>query len=241
MSTANVLALVQDAATDLSLKAPTEVIANTTSNEVIKLRRHLIRTIRFLAGAHDWQILRREQTFTTVAAAAQTDTPLPSDFLRFIEGSIWNRASRTRVNGPLTPAEWQARQASVTTSAFDEFMIRQDTFLIDPVPPASETIAYEYVTKNIGTDSAGTTERSAFTLDTDLPYFDEELLILGLVWRYRKAEGQDYAEEYRDFQLRLVDMIKMDGGRRTLVMSGNQRQAFVPEPPITPDTLTGLS
>ena len=44
-------------------------------------------------------------------------------------------------------------------------------------------------------------------------------MILGTVWRYRKAEGLDYSEEFREYQLRRANMIKMDGSRRVLDMN----------------------
>jgi hypothetical protein len=57
-----------------------------------------------------------------------------------------------------------------------------------------------------------------------------------VVWRYRKAEGQDYSEEFREFELRLNDLIKMDGGRRMIDMGGGSHDR-IPVPPRVPDTL----
>lgn len=239
MSASSVLELVQAATDELSLEQPSTVIGNTDSNAAQKLLRHLTRAVRSLAGRHDWQILRREKTFTTVAAAAQTDTPIPTDLLRMVERSVWNRTTTWRVQGPLTPEEYQARLAQTNTGIFDSFIIRNNTFLIHPTPSAGETIAYEYITNYVGTDSAGSTERATFSADTDLPYFDDELLILHLVWRYRKAEGQDYSEEFREAEMRFHDIVKMDGSRRRLDMSGD-KVSFEPKAPFVPDTLIGL-
>ena len=240
MSTLSVLELVQAATDELSLSQPTTAIGNTNSNEAQKLLRHLTRAIKVMARRFDWQNLRREHTFTTLATASQGSLAIPSDFLRMVERSVWNRTTTFRVQGPLTPEEYQARLAAVAGGVTDSFILRQNTFLLSPTPASGETIAYEYISKNVGTDTAGTTELSTFTLDTDLPYLDEELLILHLVWRYRKAEGQDYSEEFREAELMFQDMLKMDGSRRRLDMSGD-RHSFEPKAPRTPDTLLGVS
>ena len=44
------------------------------------------------------------------------------------------------------------------------------------------------------------TDKAAFTIDTDLSRLSEELLTLDLVWRWKKAKGLDYAEDLADFE-----------------------------------------
>lgn len=232
-----ILALAQDAATELSLSAPGTLFGDSVTDEGTKLLRHLTRTCRSLAARYDWQKLRREHTFTTVATEAQTSaTPIPTDFGRFIEGTIWNRTTTWAIEGPLSPDQYQAEKAANVTRVQPAFMIRNGIWLFTPTPSAGETIAYEYMTKAIGTDTLLATARTAFTDDTDETYFDDELIVLGTVWRYRKAEGFDYAEDYREFELHLYNAFKMDGGRQKLVM-GDSGSGTVPLPPRTPDRL----
>lgn len=216
----SVLSLCQDAAIDLSLVSPTTIDTTLGDPTTNKLVRQLHRTCRSLAGRYDWQRLRREKTYTSSAAAAQS-TALASDFLRFIPNTYYNRSLNRRVCGPVTPAEWQNIQASVASPALEHFIQRGNSILFTPTPPGSETMAYEYITKYIGTDSTGATERETFSTDDDLTYFDDELVILGIVWRFRKAEGLDYSEEFREYEMRLADMIKQDGGRRIIDMGGS--------------------
>jgi hypothetical protein len=214
-----VLVLVQNAADELSLARPSDISDTTDDNTAQKLVRHLTRTCKQLSAEYDWTRLRREKTFTTTAAAEQASA-IPADFQRFVEDTIWNRTSRTKVLGPLSPSDWQARQAVLVNGPFSNFIIRGTSMLFTPTPSAGWTIAYEYITKYIGVATNGTTELEEFTNDLDTTYFDDELLILGIVWRYRKAEGLDYSEEFREYQLRRANLIKMDGGRRPLDMSG---------------------
>lgn len=224
--TLSILEICQDAALELSLVSPTAVAGDVNDDTAEKLLRHLTRCCKQVAGRHDWQILRREHTFTTVDDPEQTGA-LASDYLRMIPLSMWNRTRNRKVQGPITPAEWQAYQAMVTSGIFDQFMIRGSSVMFTPTPSPGQTIAYEYITNAIGTDSTGVTQKTRFSADTDIPYFDDELLTLGLVWRYRKSEGLDYAEEFRDFELRMAELLKMDGGRRVLDMN-NERLERVP-------------
>lgn len=230
------LELCQQAADELSVTRPSGINPDSVDPTAQKLRRHLIRTCRQLSGRHDWQVLRREATFTTSGVAAQTDA-IPSDFLRFVPGTMFNRTRRTRVLGPLTPEEWQRIQATVYTSVYDQFVQRGNSILLAGTLGADQTIAYEYITKAIGLDADGNAIET-FTADGDTAYFDDELVILGLVWRYLKAERRDYSEEYREFELRLADVIKMDGGRRRLDMGSD---VLSDVPPASGDIIIDLT
>lgn len=213
------LDLVKFSADELSLARPSDISDTSDDNTAQKLVRHMTRTCRQLSAEYDWTRLRKEKTLTTMAAEDQTGA-VPVDFQRFVPGTMWNRTTRVKVNGPLSPDDWQARKAVLVTGAFTNFIQRGASFLLTPVPSAGQTIAYEYITKYIGINAAGTTELNEFIADTDTAYFDDELLILGTVWRYRKAEGLDYSEEFREYGMRRANMIKMDGGRRVVDMNG---------------------
>ncbi len=227
---ASVLSLMQDAAIEVKLKAPSAIIGITTPDETL-LARALVKTCTQLQ-AHDWQKLTREKTFTTVAAETQTDTPLPTDFLRFVSNTIFNRTKRLPLGGPLSPQEWQGIKATAQTSSYDYFRLRGGSWLMSPLPSAGDTIAYEYITKNMGTDSTGVTERATFTVDTDLTYFDDELMILGICMNVLDIDGNDYAERSMQFQARLSKMLVEDQGSRIIAARPVNK---IPRAPIVPD------
>lgn len=232
----SILQIAKNAADELAINRPTTLIGASEGDDTpAKLYRQLVKTVKHLHATYDWQVLYREKTFTTIAAAAQTGA-IPTDFLRFVPETLYNRTRRYKLQGPLTADEWQAHQALLSTQVYMAYRIRGNSFLLVPTPPAGETIAYEYITNTIGTSSDGSTERTDFADDADVTYFDGELVTLGTVWRYRQAEGNDYAEPFRDYQLMLADRIKMDGGRRRLDMSTGSVDR-VPVPPRAPDTL----
>lgn len=216
---ATILSIAQDAAIEISLSEPNTLFGSDAPSGGKKLARHITRTCRQLAQRYDWSFLRKEQTFTTVAAEIQTNA-LPSDFLRFVTETTWNRTTRREVEGPLTPQDYQSEKARVNGGIRDQFIIRGTDFLIYPTPSAGDTIAYEYIKNTIGADS-GSTELTEFTADTDTTLFDDELVMLGAVWRYKKSDGLDYSEEFREYEARLLNIGSKDGGNRRVSMSGD--------------------
>lgn len=233
-----VLQVCRDAADELSLAQPSTVVGNSSDNTAQKLLRHLNATIKGLGRRHDWANLKREYTFSTADATESYD--LPPMFLRLVPDTVWNRTRRFRFSGPLSADHWQAYKASVTTQAFQSFRFRGagtttlPKMLIAPIPTAIETVAFEYVSKAVGIASGA--EIATFTLDTNTFLFDHELLILGVVWRYKKSEGQDYSEEFRAFEMAIADAIKMDEGGGIIVADARPTDR-TPTPARVPDTL----
>lgn len=188
-----------------------------------------------LSSRHPWQSLTKEKTFTTVAAAAQTSS-IATDFLYMIPESMFNRDTMRRINGPISPAEWQEVQATVTTFVNPVFRIQEDTIKIYPTPTADQTVAYEYVSKN-WVNAA--TDASEITADSNTFFLDERLLILGLVWRFKAAHGMDAAADRQAYEVRVRDAIIRDGSRQRLSSDPGVYDR-VPRAPVMPETLTGL-
>ena len=115
-------------------------------------------------------------------------------------------------------------KAVVTTGPRYQFRIRGGHLLINPVPTASLNWFFEYISKNwiLGID--GTTYKQFFTLDTDTILLPEDLVLMGLRWRWKKEKGLDYAEDFRTYELQVKDAVGRDGGKRTLRMDRGRTQ-----------------
>jgi hypothetical protein len=86
---------------------------------------------------------------------------------------------------------------------------------VTPVPTAGDSYAFEYVSKN-WCQSVASVEQSAWTADSDTGILEEELMTLGVVWRFKAGQGFDYAEEFRNYELMVTQAAARDGGKRTL-------------------------
>jgi hypothetical protein len=228
------LTIVTGACDRLNLPVPTTVMTNNT--ETIRvLRGYAQEEGKELSRRAPWQKLTKEHTFTTIASADQGTSSVPSDLGWIKPDTVFNRTRRRKVVGPLDDQQWQQIQASLTTMVDPGFRIRGGTMLITPTPPAGETVAYEYVSDQ-WCESSGGTDQSAWAGDTDVALLDEELFTLGLIWRFRKAKGLSYDEDFLTYEKAINERMLKDGVRPRLT-SDATRMDRVPYPPRVPDTL----
>lgn len=133
-----------------------------------------------------WQDLRKEQTFTAVAGAAQANI-LPDDFDRFVPETFWNRTDIELITGPVSATEWQSLKAN-SYAGTRKYILRGGAVSIIPDMDGGETLAFEYVSNEWCQDSGGTGQ-TYFQGDTDTGVLDEELLTLALIYEYLDSEG----------------------------------------------------
>ena len=218
----------------MGLSSPATVISNTdeTSQRLLALANQAGREI---SRMHQWKVLTKEKTFTTVAAVVQTDTPIPADFDRFINGTWFNRSKYRRIVGPLTAEEWQIQVSLTASTMIDAFRVRGSSFLLTPTPTAGETIAYEYISKYwVDNDGDDAGDQVAFLADDDTSVLDETMITNDCIWRYRKSAGLNYAEDFRTAQMMIAGRVAADGGQRTLDL-GRRRLGDNPRIPYVQD------
>jgi hypothetical protein len=224
------LSIVRNASDRLGLTRPSAVAASTDQS-VLTLLGLAQEEGKTLAGRHTWQVLQTEHTFPTVNGTESY--ALPSGFDQIIKDTVFNRTRRRRMVGDLSPSQWQETQASLVTMVNPAFRIRGNLFLISPTPNSAETVAYEYISKNWCQGAAG---QSAWVADTDTGILDEELMTLGIVWRFKATKGLDYAEAMSNYEIEVAKAIFKDGARVTIDTSCTERDR-VPHAPTVPETL----
>jgi hypothetical protein len=218
----SLLSIVTNVSERLSLPKPS-VVAASSDRQVIQLMALANEEGMSLARRHPWQALMEEETFTTVATPAQ-GAALPADLDRFVPNSFFNRSTRRPMTGPITPRQWQWIQAQpVYSTAYLAFRERTGQFLIAPTPPAGETIAYEYLSLNWclsgPSETPPDTPQPAFVNDDDTAVLDEELIALGVRWRFLRAKGLDYAEEMASYERMLEQAMARDGGSTAVTIA----------------------
>ena len=213
--------IITGACQELNIVEPTAVLAATDlqTKQLLALSRT---EARDLVRRFDWQVLQRQGTFTTVAADVQTTlTTTAPDFFRYLDGTMWNRTRFWQVGGPLTPEQWQTKKGSAAAVGVKNFFrIRGNEILFFPTATAGDSIYFEYIS-NKWCQSAQSALQTDWLADSDTALLDEEVLRLGVVWRFLKAKGLDYGEEFRTYEMALVDIFGPDGGRPVVDMTGN--------------------
>jgi len=213
------LTMVQSASDMISLPRPVTVVGNS-DNAIRILLACAQMEGRQLARRWTWQRLARKATFTAVAQEVQTGA-IPADYDgRFLAGTFWNTTLHRVVPGPLNPQEWQQRVSSVGQGPYPAFRIQGNALLMAPPPTAGETHTFEYITRNFCVSDGGV-EQSTWAADTDVGLLDEELMLLGLIWRFKQSRGMDYAEDMRTYEMEVTQAISRDGSRRTVNLAGD--------------------
>ena len=193
------------------------IVVSSTDQNVRTLLALSNREGRLLSRRYGWQAIKKEQTFTGVAADIQTNA-IPSDFDHIVNATAFNRTQTRKLTGPLNDKEWQQQKSIVSSVLTDSFRIRGDDFLITPTASTSDTYTYEYISKN-WCQSSGGTGQSAWAADADTGVLDEDLMEMGLLWRMLSKSSLEYAEEFRDYELEVNSAMMRDGGKRSLNFS----------------------
>lgn len=186
----------------------------------------------------NWTAMQAEATWTATATEDQGAIATIAPGLKFIiNGTIFNRTLRRPVPGPLGPQSWQLLKAANVTGPYPQWRVRGGRLIMTPVPNAGDSMYFEYQSKYWAQDSSAVSI-AGFSADDDVAVLDEELLIQGTVWRWKKAKGLDYEQDFAEYKASVLNAISQDFGKPTLDMGAPQYRTgviLVPQSPgITP-------
>lgn len=195
--------MMQQVAQELNLASPGAVISSA-DNTIKQLLALAQREGKELAKNYEWPVLQKETTISLVDGTGSY--ALASDFSRFINQTEWDRTNHWQLLGPMSPQEYQWRVSGITiTTPRRRFRVRgasSTQMIINPTPSSGETgqiLAYEYVS-NQWCQSSGGSGQTTWQSDDDTGVISEDLMGMGLKWRWLKAKGLNYDEEYREYQ-----------------------------------------
>ena len=189
----SLLTMIHGSCDPLGIARPSSVVGSS-DQQIRQLLGLANQEGKELAKRHNWQRITKEKTITATATEEQSSA-IPSDFDRILNGTFYNRTQNRRVEGPMDAAEWQQYKASIASVLFDAYRIRGNSMLLAPTP----TLA-------------------AWAADTDVGILPEDLMGLGVVWRFLKAKGLDYSEPFRTYEAQLMLAVGRDGGKRSVYM-----------------------
>jgi hypothetical protein len=229
------LTLIQDAAIDLGLAPPAAAVGSTDAT-ARKLLRLANKEGDELLKRHDWQVLTTERTFTSLATVEQTGF-IPDDYSRLIyNAEIWDRTRNLKFAGPTPSRVWQELQSGLSGGIVGWWRLLGGEINVFPAQDAGNTLAFEYISKNWAVSSGGTA-RAKFEEDTDDTLLDEQLMVLGIVWRFgASTKGFDYSEALADYERALEKVASRDRG--TGVIYPPPAESTIPPLPTWSGTIT---
>ena len=194
----SLLTIAQAIADELGVFQPASIISNEEATAV-RLRSVTSAAGLYLRDDYDWAVLTKEHTFTSSAGTAAY--AVPSDFLRIVPNTLWDRTNNLQLVGPLTPAQWQYFKGAITSDVGLAVRWRlrptSGVLKIELENPAAATIALEYVSDQWCASSSGTGQTD-WAADADVPLFDEDLIFREGWWRALRAFGFPHEDQKND-------------------------------------------
>lgn len=216
------LDIVQTAAGEVLVPVSTQAVGSTDE---------IAQGLLALANATGRDLVRRAEwgalvTLATMPTAAnQSDYPLPTDYFRMVDDTVWDLSTHWSVGGPLSPAADRFIRSSLVgvSAIWRRFRLVGRSIRLTPTPvDASGMIVFEYLSRNwcLGSGANAGKTAAAFALDTDTTVFDFDLMVKGVKWRWMAAKGQDAVELRAEYEDALTALIAADQGGGALNFSG---------------------
>lgn len=211
----SLLTIVQDACALVGIDVPTVVTSSTDATYT-----QFVYLAQFegdeLMRKHKWREQKVAADFT--GDGTTTTWALPEDFDRFTTEQRRESSVLLGLDGPVSDDEFLDAQVRGWNPTIPYFRLFNGNIETVPAVADGQMIRFEYISSYWITDSGGTL-KARFTADSDLSLLPDRLVTLGLVWRWKRAKGLDYAEEFRTYQMEKLQQARVDGGTPRLRMS----------------------
>lgn len=176
----------------------------------------------------------------TSMAFGQDTYTMPTDIDHMIPQTMWDRSFRWQLLGPLSPQEWQVLKSGISpTGPRRRFRIFGGNFVVDPVPSDNNQLVYEYYSVNWCQSAAAVSQR-AWTKDTDTYLLDDDTMVLGIIWRFRRAKGLDYEAERKEWEDCADRVLARQAGARSLPLNATASGVHLLNNSNVPDTGFGM-
>lgn len=133
-------------------------------------------------------------TLENVGGSAHPDNPIQRAWITFVSDAATSLLISHVPGSSTAPGVWGAQ-----------------------LEEGAELSPYEATTADGAESSA-----SAFTDDANTIVFDEAIFTLGVIWRWKKAKGLEYAEDKDQYERRILDAIAADGSKDWLSLEGER-------------------
>lgn len=235
----SLLTIIQDAMALCQQAKPAGVVASTDPT-VAQFLAIAQREGDELARFHDWRRLKRLGAFT--GNGSTTTFSLPDDYHRFMTGNpIWMQRFPAQALKRVSDEDMVALKSRSVVPLWPVWRLFDKYVEFYPAPANGASITTEYRTQRWIASADDVTRRARWAQDDDISVMPERLITLGVVWRWRNAQGLDYAEDFRTYQIERDVEVAADTPRETITVrerggnpltSGGDTFGLIP--PVTP-------
>ena len=208
------LSAAQSAAVRLIGRRPTTFFSSTSQFEIeiVDLANEVAADI---VKRKDWRKLTKLKEM--VGDGVTTGFDLPSDYdhlptgmqVSVKEWTAWRYRAAADLN------EWLDYVNGEPMVSPGAWIILEEQMQFQPAVDSGQTAQYYYISNNIVRDE-NNVAKSSFTADSDRMIYDERLLTLGLLWRWRAQKRLEYSEDLANFENLLQEVAGEDKGASIL-------------------------
>ena len=217
----SLLTMIEDLSAELGISVPTQVIG-ASDDQTKQLLALANAEGRDLCSRYSWQALIVEKTFLTTAIELQGSIAAivsAGDFKHIINDTLWNRSDNRFLSGSTDLQRWQRVQSIGVTGPDEQYHMRAGNLYIIPAPAASSTIAFFYKS-TFWCQSSGGAGQAAWADDSDTGVLDEFIMGMGIRWRFLRAKGLDYAQEFDTYERHVQVAKAQDTGKKRINLGG---------------------
>jgi len=211
------LDVIKQVTGELAQNVPTAVLSSQDRG-VQQLKALVVAACDELADLHDWQRLTKTYVLTTVPG--QAEYVLPSDCLRVIANTQYDRTNTRGLVGTLTNQAWSYLNNAVPGPS-TRFRIVGNKIVFFPTPGSTAmTYAFDYITRNYVYDVGLASLKPEFTLDSDLTVYHDRCLINFVKLKFLQEQGMNTMSATENFNISLAAAKSTDTPAPTINLGG---------------------
>jgi hypothetical protein len=224
----SLLSMTQMLAAEFGIPSP-GLAASSTDLNIQQIVAFINKSGRQIGKRADWQELRVESNFLTLAAQPQGAIATLAPGYKFWNNeTMWNRTQRRPIFGPKSPAEWQQLQAQFMQGPWQQYIISGGQLIFLPAPPAGQSVYFYYASVNWATDITGTIGKTAMNADTDVAKIDEDIIYLDALWRFKAAKKLTWDADFETAEAAIDDAITRNATKPKLNLAGQGQDTINP-------------
>lgn len=187
----------------------------------------LYETAKDLSRRHDWQVLERQASFTTVSGETQATIPVAWPDLRRVKNRTMINTTKVRRLTPINATQHAAIRLNNVPNLGFYYRVSGNTLLLPNNADSGDSISFEYISNYWCTSADGATRKAIPTSDADIILLDDEALILGTKWRWKKENSLGYGEDFNDYEKLVQELIGSDVEREAFSLGAKLDNALV--------------
>lgn len=214
------LSTCQSVAPYIGIAEPDAIVTSSKREhkELLEFAREMAARI---AKGHDWQVLSVIGTITGDGTKEGFD--MPDDYDRMlVKSEVWSSSLQTPLSHILDLDEWLGLDIQSFDFVVNAWTLYGGQMQLKPALATGVTAKYFYQSSSIVRQGSSDLIEE-FAADTDTFRLNERLLKLGIIWRWKEAKGQDYAEPMEDYEELKERLIAKDKGSRMITVGRSRR------------------